>query len=61
MTNSQDRNEQTPLLEEANLTQQSTKSTIKDLKPFIAPIISSNFLALIAGLNDGNLGIVSTT
>ncbi|CAO3646764.1 unnamed protein product [Cunninghamella blakesleeana] len=60
MTNtSQDIHERTPLLEEANLSSQATKKTsLKTLKPFIASIISSNYLALIAGLNDGNFGII---
>ncbi|ORZ04897.1 major facilitator superfamily domain-containing protein [Absidia repens] len=32
--------------------------TWKDLQPYIRPLVASNFIALIAGLNDGNLGII---
>ncbi|KAI8093195.1 major facilitator superfamily domain-containing protein [Halteromyces radiatus] len=48
--------ERTALLEASPVKQ--TKPCWKDLHPYIRPLIASNFIALIAGLNDGNLGII---
>ncbi|KAI8334251.1 major facilitator superfamily domain-containing protein [Chlamydoabsidia padenii] len=46
--------ESTHLLESS----QTAQVKWKDLKPYIRPLIASNFIAMFAGLNDGNLGII---
>lgn len=50
--------ERTRLLE-SSLSAETDDSTWKDLKPYIRPLVAANFIALTAGVNDGNLGIVS--
>jgi hypothetical protein len=50
--------ERTRLLESSQSIE-TDNSTWKDLKPYIRPLVAANFIALTAGVNDGNLGIVS--